>query len=331
MSLMKTVGKGIIEASLSPRFRRLPPMPTISDMIRIYKVSARKNLGQNFILDENICDKLVKSSGLKFGSTVIEIGPGPGGITRSLVKLNPEKIVIIEKDTRFSQLLRILCESTNIPIHVVFDDVMQCSFEDTFESKNEPKWDVDEIPKFGIIGNLPFNVSTAIVVKWMKQISERQSAWKYHRVPMTLTFQKEICDRIVCQPNSLIRSRLSFICQIYCNCKSVYDIPNSVFVPRPKVDAGTVHFIPRKKPLINHPFPLINKIITHLFNHKSKHILFNIRKMFPQENVDLADLLMLKVDIDPTMNITSLNIVQFNKICNAFVQICKDFPHLYHQ
>ena len=138
----------------------------------------------------------------------------------------------------------------------------------------------DDPPSLNIVGNLPFNVSTPRIVQWLRSISTRSDFWKYGRVPLTLTFQREVAERIVAKPRGPQRCRLSLACQYLCEVTYQHTIPGSCFVPPPKVDAGVVTFVPRIEPLIQGvPFDVANKVFRHVFHYRQKHIKYGIRSV----------------------------------------------------
>ena len=147
----------------------------------------------------------------------------------------------------------------------------------TFPEDLARRWD-DDCPNLHIIGNLPFNISTPLIIKWLSNISERKGLWKYGRTPLILTFQKEVADRMVAPMVGDHRCRLSLICQYLCDVKVLFNIPGKAFVPSPKVDVSVVKFEPLKRPLINEvPFSVVSKVLQHVFHYRRKKITRGIR------------------------------------------------------
>lgn len=196
---------------------RLPPLPTIKDVVKLYKLNAMKQLSQNFILNEKLTDKLVKRAGNLIGCHVLEVGPGPGGLTRSIIKQCPKKLIVIEKDRRFKPILEMLSDAftqSNGEMDIIFDDIMKTNMDKLFPVTEMKAWE-DKSPRIFIIGNLPFNVSTPLIIKWLHAISERRGPWTHGRVRMTLTFQKEVAERLTAEVLDSQRCRLSVMAQAW--------------------------------------------------------------------------------------------------------------------
>lgn len=173
---------------------RLPPLPSIRDLIKLYKLRAMKELSQNFLMDPRLTSRIARSVGSMKDCEVCEVGPGPGNITRSIIQNQPSKVLIIEKDKRFIPslevivsnyyffllckfilvyiLAQLLAESSPIPLELIFGDVMNFNMEKMFNENYIKDWD-DMCPQIHLIGNLPFNVSTPLIIQWLKAISER--------------------------------------------------------------------------------------------------------------------------------------------------------------
>ncbi|CAG2055003.1 unnamed protein product [Timema podura] len=247
---------------------RLPPLPTVRDLVRLYRLRALRQLSQNFLMDQRLIDKIVKVAGRIKCGQVCEVGPGPGGITRAILNRAPERLVVIEKDHRFLPTLEAkACENR---MEVIIGDVMGFNMEKCFPEDFRKEW-VDEQPNVHLIGNLPFSVSTPLIIKWLEAISERRSAWSYGRVGMTLTFQKEVAERMVAPVTTSQRCRLSIMCQNWCDVRHAFTIPGKAFVPKPDVDVGVVHFIPKVEPIIPLPFKLVEKVVRSIFSFRQKY------------------------------------------------------------
>lgn len=308
--------------------QRLPPLPSIQEIIRIYGLSARKKLSQNFLLDLNLTKKIVKSAGTLDGCIVIEVGPGPGGITRPLLNSTANKVIVIEKDSRFLPSLQVLAEATKHRLEVVHGDILSTNLQSLIPPDCQTQWESSP-PQVHIIGNLPFSVSTPLIIRWLDSISTRSSAWSRGRIPMTLTFQKEVAERIVAPPKSEYRCRLSVMCQYLCDVKLKFSIPGRAFVPPPLVDVGVVHFVPKIKPLINQPFKVVEKVNRHLFNMPNKYCSRAVSTFFPLEREDLCTEMIELSGIDPKTRPFEFSIADVRKFCDAYVEIIKKEPQLF--
>jgi len=168
-------------------------------------------------MDQNLCDKIIRKAGKLAGTQVLEVGPGPGGLTRSILKQVPKRIVVIEKDHRFKPSLEMLADSfhmINGKMDIIYDDIMKTNIENLFPVEEKKMWN-DKSPDIHIIGNLPFNVSTPLIIKWLHAIAERRGPWAFGRTKMTLTFQKEVAERLVSQASEAQRCRLSVMAQAW--------------------------------------------------------------------------------------------------------------------
>lgn len=263
---------------------RLPPLPSTRDLIKLYKLRALRQLSQNFLLDDRITDKIVKAAGPLRNNWVCEVGPGPGGITRSVIKRGPRKFVVVEKDPRFVPTLELLQDACRGHTEMVVDinDIRSYNFEAGFADAPKSHW-LDAPARIKLIGNLPFSVSTNLIIRWLEAISEQKSAWSFGRVPMTLTFQKEVAERIVAPAAHLQRCRLSVICQMWCEVEHKFTIPGKAFVPKPDVDVGVVTLCPLKHPLVKLPFKMVEKVLRNIFNMRQKYCIKPASRLFPEE------------------------------------------------
>lgn len=307
---------------------RLPPLPTIQEIIKIYGLSARKKLSQNFILDMNLTRKIVKSAGKLDDGIVIEVGPGPGGITRSLLNTGARKVIVVEKDRRFLPSLEILAEASKHRLQVIHGDILDFNLQTVLPEEYKEAWDSTP-PNIHLIGNLPFSISTPLIIQWLHSMSKMSDAWRFGRTPCTLTFQKEVAERIIAPPKSEYRCRLSVMCQHLCDVKLKFTIPGKAFVPPPEVDVSVVKFVPLKEPLIRHPFKLVEKVSRHLFHYPNKFIIKPVRTLFPLEREDLCCEMMEQSQLNPEIRAYELSIEDVGKLCDAYAKIVDKEPDIF--
>lgn len=308
---------------------RLPPLPTIRDLLRLYRLRAIKQLSQNFLMDQRITDKIVRAAGRIRNGHVCEIGPGPGGITRSIINRGPERVVVIEKDRRFGPTLELLAEATGGKVEIIYGDIMSFRMEKLFPEASKVMWE-DSPPNIHLIGNLPFNVSTPLIIRWLHDISVRENAWSYGRTKMLLTFQKEVAERIVAPIMSEQRCRLSVMCQNWCEVHHKFTIPGKAFIPKPDVDVGVVHFTPLVKPVIPLPFSLVEKVLRNIFSHRQKYSIKGAERLFPGPARErLGKEMYMHADVDPTTRPFQLTVEEFGRLCTAYKHICDKDPRLY--
>uniref|UniRef100_A0A8C5PJQ9 rRNA adenine N(6)-methyltransferase n=1 Tax=Leptobrachium leishanense TaxID=445787 RepID=A0A8C5PJQ9_9ANUR len=308
---------------------RLPPLPTLGEIIKLYNLRAEKHLSQNFLLDLRLTDKIVRKAGDLKNAYVCEVGPGPGGITRSLINADVEELLVVEKDTRFIPGLKMLNEASNGKVRIVHGDILTYRMDRAFPNHLKKKWE-DDPPNIHIIGNLPFNVSTPLIIKWLENIANRDGPFTYGRTQMTLTFQKEVAERMTASTGGRQRSRLSIMCQYLCNVKNCFTIPGSAFVPKPEVDVGVVHFTPLIKPQIEQPFKLVEKVVQNIFQFRGKYCHHGVANLFPEEQrLKLTEKILMLADVDPTKRPRELTISHFRNLCNVYRQLCDEDPNLF--
>ena len=234
----------------------LSTLPPLREVIRLHNLRADKALGQNFLLDQNLTDKIARLAEIKPGTTVIEIGPGPGGLTRSLVGSPAQSVIAIEYDDRAVAALQDLQDAAAGKLTILKGDALAT---DLLTLGSAPR---------AIVANLPYNISTVLLVNWLAQI--RADAGAY--TSMTLMFQKEVADRIVAASGNKIYGRLSVLTQWLCGVKRVLELPPEAFTPPPKINSTVLHFTPRILPAGAPPFADVEKILHTAFQQRRKMI-----------------------------------------------------------
>ncbi|XP_049874632.1 dimethyladenosine transferase 1, mitochondrial [Pectinophora gossypiella] len=311
---------------------RLPPLPSIKDVIRLYKLRALRELSQNFLMEPRLIDKIVRAAGDIQNHVVCEVGPGPGGITRSIIHRAPRKVVLIEKDPRFVPSLELLADACKgkVDVDIITGDVLKTDLAHFIPSDVKTDWH-DPPPPVNLIGNLPFSVSTILIIRWLEMMSRREGPWSFGRTRMTLTFQKEVAERMAAQLMDKQRCRLSVMCQSWCTVNYKFDIPGSAFVPKPNVDVGVVTLTPLKYPLVKQPFKMVEKVIRQIFNMRQKYSIRGAQTLFPEEVREEMALRMYKMaDIDPITRPFQIANTEFARICDAYSEIIKKYPEFEH-
>ncbi|XP_022606181.1 dimethyladenosine transferase 1, mitochondrial [Seriola dumerili] len=307
---------------------RLPPLPTVGELIKLYNLRAEKQLSQNFLLDLRLTDKIVRQAGNLRDAHVCEVGPGPGGLTRSILNAGAGDLVVVEKDTRFIPGLKLLSEAAPGRLRIVHGDILTYRMDRGFPVNVSKPWEEDP-PNLHIIGNLPFSVSTPLIIKWMENIANRTGPFAYGRTRLTLTFQKEVAERLTASTGSKQRSRLSIMAQYLCTVHNCFTIPGRAFVPKPEVDVGVVHFTPLVQPQIQQPFKLVERVVRNIFQFRRKYCHKGVEKLFPAAcRIELTQEMMQKADVDPTLRPTELTIPQIRALVNAYAHLCAYEPSL---
>lgn len=310
---------------------RLPPLPSTREIIKLYKLNAKKNLAQNFLLDENLTNKIVKKAGDLSACDVLEVGPGPGGITRSILRKYPKRLIVVEKDIRFKPTLNMLAEAytaINGKMEILFDDILRINLQSVFSDIEKTEWE-DKAPKIHLIGNLPFNVSTHLIIRWLQAISEKTGPWSFGRTRMTLTFQKEVAERLTAPPYDDQRCRLSVMAQAWTKPLLRFVIPGKAFVPEPKVDVGVVTFLPLKEPFTKHEFKLFEKVTRQTFIFRQKNCIKGIGTLFPMHLREELSLMMFKLtDINPAAKPFHLSVEEFDRLVTAYKYLAEKHPEI---
>ncbi|XP_068577700.1 dimethyladenosine transferase 1, mitochondrial [Cebidichthys violaceus] len=307
---------------------RLPPLPTVGELIKLYNLRAEKHLSQNFLLDLRLTDKIVRQAGSLRDAHVCEVGPGPGGLTRSILNAGVSDVLVVEKDTRFIPGLKLLSEAAPGKLRIVHGDILNYRMDRGFPENVSRPWEEDP-PNLHIIGNLPFSVSTPLIIKWLENIANRTGPFVYGRTRLTLTFQKEVAERLTASTGSKQRSRLSIMAQYLCTVRNCFTIPGRAFVPKPEVDVGVVHFTPLVQPQIQQPFKLVEKVVRNVFQFRRKHCHKGVEKLFPEaRRVEMTQEMMQKADVDPILRPTELTIPQFRALAEAYAHFCTHEPSL---
>ena len=230
-------------------------LPSISQTIKEYNLFAKKKLSQNFILDLNLTNKIINlSDKIKYNS-IIEIGPGPGSLTRSLLLNGAKEVIAIEKDKRFIDALQILKIASKNKLIIENEDALNIDIKDIINKYN--------IINAEIIANLPYSIATKLLLKWIpfpKNINQ-----------MTLMFQKEVAERITAKPGSKKYGRLSILIGLMAEAKIIMHIPSDAFKPQPKVDSAIVQIKPKINKIKFNKI-ILEEITKNLFNQRRKQI-----------------------------------------------------------
>jgi len=274
----------------------IPALPTLRDIIRIFKLKAKKDLSQNFLMDLNITDKIIhrteSKGGSFYGKTVLEVGPGPGSLTRSIVKAGCKNVVLVEKDMRFVPTLEMLKDAVAVGetnIHINLADALRVDENELLKVAGAIPKPWEEESDVVVVGNLPFSVSTELLIKWMHQVHHRTGAFAYGRTGMALMFQKEVAERIVAKPGCKDFNRLSIMVQHCCEASLIFNIGSKNFVPQPKVDASMVYIRPLVTPIDVVDIDALELICRLVFTQKRK-IIGNAIKVLGNEAGVLLEL-----------------------------------------
>lgn len=270
----------------------LDGLPPLRDVIARHGLDAKKALGQNFILDLNLTQKVARTAGFLEGATVIEVGPGPGGLTRAILALGAKKVIAIERDPRCLPALQEISDHYPGRLEVIEGDALKIDFRDL--AKGEP---------VKIIANLPYNVGTQLLVNWLLP-----AQWPPFWQSLTLMFQKEVGQRIVAREDDNHYGRLGVLCGWRTEAHMAFDIPPQAFTPPPKVTSTVVHLEPIEKPLPCDAEKL-EKVTLAAFGQR--------RKMLRQSLKPIGgEALLARAEIDPQRRAETLSVEEFCRLAN---------------
>lgn len=274
-------------------------LPSLKEVIKTYGLVADKALGQNYLIDQNILQKIVVSADISQDDCVLEIGPGPGALTRALLKSSAKKIFVIEKDKRFLPVLDMLKNHVGERLEIIHGDALKIPLKSLGASKIK------------IVANLPYNIGTQLVLNWLDELAYVSS--------MILMLQKEVVDRLRALPNTKAYGRLSILVQWACLVRRCFDVPPTAFLPAPKVTSSIVELNPRNTPLAPCD-KMVLQAVTHAgFHQRRKMIRTSLKGLSP----DILDILE-SLNIKGTLRAENLSIEDFCAIARLSGNILKE-------
>ena len=249
-------------------------------------IPAKKSLGQNFLVDQNIIHKIIQAIQIEPGETVVEIGPGQGALTKHLLAAGAH-VIAIEKDQRMEEPLGALSEEFDGNLTIHFGDALETNFSSLTDASVK------------IVGNLPYNVGTPIVMGLLEKTDK----------PMTFMLQKEVVGRICAAPCTSAWGRLGAFCQLKASCQHLFDVPPGAFIPKPKVTSAIVQLTPRKETL----YPVVEKNLSHLL-----HLAFTKRRKMLRSSLKgiLTEEQMTSAQVQPTQRPEELSLKQLCDLAN---------------
>lgn len=268
-------------------------LPPLRAVVERHGIAARKSLGQNFLFDLNLTAKVARAAGDLGGTTVIEVGPGPGGLTRALIAAGADRVIAIERDERCIAALDEISAHWPGRLEIVSGDALKTDFA-ALAGSGPVK----------IVANLPYNIGTELLVRWLTV------PWPSFWQSLTLMFQREVAERIVAGPGDAAYGRLGVLAGWRTQAHIAFDIPPQAFSPPPKVWSSVVHIEPRANPL---PADLgkLERVTQAAFGQR--------RKMLRQSLKGLGgEALLGRAGIDPTRRAETLSVEEFVRLANAF-------------
>ncbi len=267
-------------------------LPPLRQVIDAHGLAAKKSLGQNFLFDLNLTRRIARAAAPFNTATIIEIGPGPGGLTRALLAEGAAKVIAVERDARALPALAEIAAHYPSKLQVIEGDALDVDWSSLISGPAR------------IVANLPYNVGTPLLLGWLTK-----GAWPPFYDSLTLMFQKEVALRIAAAPGSNDYGRLSVICQWRCVCKKLFDVNRSAFTPPPKITSSIVQLVPRAKPEIECTVSALERVTAAAFGQRRKMLRSSLKSVF-----DTPEQVLEKLGIDATRRAEELAVNDFARL-----------------
>ena len=267
-------------------------LPPLREVIAKYDLAARRALGQNFLLDLNLTAKIARAAGELSAGTTIEIGPGPGGLTRALLSHGVRELIAIERDARCLGALAEIAAAYPGRLTVIEGDALAV---DCAKLGTTPR---------RIVANLPYNIATPLIIKWMQQGAAFAS--------LTVMVQKEVADRLIATPRSKDYGRLSVLAQFLSKPRRLFDLPPRAFVPAPKVTSTVIELLPLPEPAFPARLADLERVTQAAFGQRRKMLRQSLRSLGGD-----TEALMTAAEITPTARAEELTVAQFAALARA--------------
>ena len=285
---LSSVASNVTDTTTAPDLSHLPPL---REVIAFAELNAKKSLGQNFLLDLNLTARIVRAAGNLEGVNVIEVGPGPGGLTRPLIESAAKSVTAIERDDRAVAALQPLVIAADGKLTLIADDALKADYPALAPAPR------------AIVANLPYNIATPLLLGWLENISQ------YHS--LTLMFQKEVAERLCAEPSTSSYGRLSVITQWVATAEKIFDLPPSAFTPPPKVTSSIVHLRPRPR-ADDVSFKVMERVTAAAFGQRRKMLRQSLKALgVPPEP------LLEKASIAGTARAEEIDVAGFVRLAQA--------------
>jgi 16S rRNA (adenine1518-N6/adenine1519-N6)-dimethyltransferase len=276
---------------------QIDDLPPLRDVIRRHGLSAKKSLGQNFLLDLNLTARIARAGGPIEGATVIEVGPGPGGLTRALLSLGTGRVIAIERDERAITALEEIAAHYPGRLEIMSGDALAFDFAGHLAGSRAK-----------VIANLPYNIATALLIDWLTA-----EPWPPWYEMLVLMFQREVAERIVAKVGDKAYGRLAVLAGWRCEAKIMFDVAPTAFVPQPKVTSSVVRLIPRSVPLACNSEAL-QRVTEAAFGQRRKMLRQSLKSLGLDSGALLAE-----AQIEPTARAEEIAVEGFVRLANIFV------------
>lgn len=273
-----------------------PSLPPLREVIARHGLAAQKSLGQNFLLDLNLTGRIARSAGSLDNHDVVEVGPGPGGLTRALLDAGARRVVAIERDRRCISALEEIAAAYPGRLEIIEGDALAT---DMAALVNAP---------VRIVANLPYNIATPLLVGWLQT-----EPWPPWYDSLTLMFQREVAERIVARPGTKAYGRLGVLAQWRTRARILFDVDRRAFTPPPSVTSSVVELVPRNAPLSEADPRALERVVAAAFGQRRKMLRASLKSL-GRDPLPLLE----EADIDPTKRAEELDIEAFCALARAF-------------
>lgn len=271
-------------------------LPPLREVIARHGLSAKKSLGQNFLLDLNLTRRVARAGGPHVGTHMVEVGPGPGGLTRALLLEGAERVTVIERDPRAMPALQEIAEAARGRLAIVEADALDFDFSTLADGQ-----------PLRIVANLPYNIGTPLLTRWLSS-----EPWPPYFESLTLMFQREVAERIVASPGSKIFGRLAVLSQWRTRPRILFTVPGRAFTPPPKVDSALVRLEPRQEAEAM-PVSAVEAVTAAAFGQRRKMLRSSLRPLWPNPEAVLDSL-----GITPTLRAENLPLAGFLALARSY-------------
>ncbi|RDD62405.1 16S rRNA (adenine(1518)-N(6)/adenine(1519)-N(6))-dimethyltransferase RsmA [Ferruginivarius sediminum] len=281
-------------------------LPPLRETIARHDLRARRSLGQHFLLDLNLTGRIARAAGDLSAGTTVEVGPGPGGLTRALLAHGARHVLAVERDSRCLAALEELAAAYPGRLETVEADALELRLDA-----------LGGTPRH-VVANLPYNISTQLLVNWLLEVARNPGVAD----GFTLMFQKEVADRLVARPNTKDYGRLSVLTQWLCQTRVLFNVPKSAFTPPPKIDSSVVQLVPRAKPAYPADPETLQQVTAAAFGQRRKMLRQSLKSLA----VDPAAL-TAAAGVTPTARAETLAVADFCALARALAQMRESRPN----
>ena len=277
-------------------------LPPLREVIERFGLAAKKSLGQNFLFDLNLTRRIARAAAPLDGFTIIEIGPGPGGLTRALLMEGAARVIAVERDDRAIAALEEVSRAYPGRLDVIPGDALATDWQALVKGPAK------------IIANLPYNIATPLLTGWLTS-----GPWPPWFSSLTLMFQKEVAERIVAKPGGKDYGRLSILCQHLCDTKKLFDVNRSAFTPPPKITSSIVQLVPRAMPSPACDIAVLEKVTAAAFGQRRKMLRSSLKSL--TEN---PEALLALAGINPELRAEQITVQDFARLALLFKGLSSD-------